>query len=161
MKVLGYFQLVLILVAIVEALVLPSNAQDRDQDYINGHNQARSAVGVGPMQWDAGVAAVARKYANQRKGDCRLIHSNGPYGENLAKSTGDLSGISAVNLWVNEKANYDYPTNTCNGVCGHYTQIVWRNSVRLGCAKARCNNGGTIIVCNYDPPGNYVNQKPY
>ncbi|VVB02114.1 unnamed protein product [Arabis nemorensis] len=161
MKVLGYSRLVLILVALVEALVLPSKAQDSSQDYVNGHNQARAEVGVGPIQWDERVAEFARSYANQRTGDCNLIHSGGPYGENLAKSSGDLSGISAVNLWVDEKANYDYPTNTCNGVCGHYTQVVWRNSVRLGCGKARCNNGGTIIVCSYDPPGNYENQKPY
>ena len=29
----------------------------------------------------------------------------------------------------------------------HYTQIVWKNSVRMGCAKVRCNNGQTFITC--------------
>ncbi|KFK39973.1 hypothetical protein AALP_AA3G313300 [Arabis alpina] len=143
----------------VGALVLPSKAQDSPQDYVNAHNQARSAVGVGPIQWDEGVAAYARSYADQLRGDCNLIHSGGPYGENLAG--GDLTGVSAVNLWVSEKADYNYDSNTCNGVCGHYTQVVWRNSVRLGCAKVRCNNGGTIISCNYDPRGNFNNEKPY
>ncbi|AEC06313.1 Pathogenesis-related protein 1 [Arabidopsis thaliana] len=161
MKVTSYSRILIILAALVGALVVPLKAQDSQQDYVNAHNQARSQIGVGPMQWDEGLAAYARNYANQLKGDCRLVHSRGPYGENLAKSGGDLSGVAAVNLWVNEKANYNYDTNTCNGVCGHYTQVVWRNSVRLGCAKVRCNNGGTIISCNYDPPGNYANQKPY
>ncbi|PKI53176.1 hypothetical protein CRG98_026437 [Punica granatum] len=46
-------------------------------------------------------------------------------------------------------------------VCGHYTQVVWRNSVRLGCAKIRCITGGTFIGCNYDPPGNFIGQQPY
>ena len=33
--------------------------------------------------------------------------------------------------------------------------------LQLYLAKVRCSNGGTIISCNYDPPGNYVNQHPY
>ncbi|KAK9988777.1 hypothetical protein SO802_029016 [Lithocarpus litseifolius] len=65
-------------------------------------------------------------------------------------------------MWVAEKPKYDYNSNSCvGGECHHYTQVVWSNSVRLGCAKVRCNNGATIISCNYDPPGNYVNQRPY
>lgn len=162
MKVTNCSRLLLILAALVGALVLPSKAQDSPQDYVRVHNQARQAVGVGPVQWDARIAAYAQNYADQLRGDCRLVHSGGPYGENLAGSSGDLSGVSAVNLWVNEKANYNYLSNTCiNGECRHYTQVVWRKSVRIGCGKARCNNGGTIISCNYDPRGNYVNEKPY
>ncbi|XVF68165.1 hypothetical protein PTKIN_Ptkin10aG0182400 [Pterospermum kingtungense] len=146
------------------ALVLPSHAQDTPQDYLNAHNTARAAVGVGAMTWDDNVAAYAQSYANQRSGDCNLVHSGGPYGENLAWSSADLSGTDAVTMWVNEKADYNYDTNSCapGKVCGHYTQVVWRDSVRLGCAKVSCNNGGgTFIGCNYDPPGNYNGQKPY
>lgn len=91
-----------------------------------------------------------------------ILISGGPYGENLAWGSGDLSGTAAVNMWVAEKSKYDYNANSCvGGECRHYTQVVWTNSVRLGCAKVRCNSGGTIISCNYDPPGNYVNQRPY
>nr|AAT46023.1 pathogenesis-related protein 1 [Brassica rapa subsp. oleifera] len=161
MKVTNCSRLLLILAALVGALVHPSKAQDSPQDYANAHNQARQAVGVGPVQWDGTLAAYAQNYADRLRGDCRLVHSGRPYGENLAGSSGDLSGVRAVNLWVSEKASYNYPSNTCNGVCGHYTQVVWRKSVRIGCGKARCNNGGTIISCNYDPRGNYVNEKPY
>ncbi|KAJ0048751.1 hypothetical protein Pint_17043 [Pistacia integerrima] len=147
------------------ALVFPSHAQNSQQDYVNAHNSARAAVGVGPVTWDNTVAAFAQNYANQRIGDCALVHSGGggKYGENLAWSSADLSGTDAVKMWVNEKADYDYNSNTCAAgkVCGHYTQVVWRDSVRIGCAKVRCNNGGTFIGCNYAPLGNYVGQKPY
>ncbi|KAH0871595.1 hypothetical protein HID58_078617 [Brassica napus] len=99
------------------------------------------------------VAAYAQDYANQRRGDCALEHSSGPYGVNIAWSSGDMSGVEAVNMWVNEQADYDYGSNTCASgkQCGHYTQIVWENSVRLGCAKVSCDNGQTFIACNYDP----------
>ncbi|XP_021300261.1 pathogenesis-related protein 1-like [Herrania umbratica] len=148
--------------AIIFCLLGPVIAQNSPQDYLNAHNSARARVNVGPMGWDDRVAAYATNYANQRKGDCRLVHSGGPYGENLAWSSADLSGTAAVNLWVAERPNYDNNSNSCvGGECRHYTQVVWRSSVRLGCAKVRCNSGGTFITCNYDPPGNYVNQRPY
>ncbi|KAJ0105446.1 hypothetical protein Patl1_19651 [Pistacia atlantica] len=147
------------------ALVFTSHAQNSQQDYVNAHNSARAAVGVGPVTWDNTVAAFAQNYANQRIGDCALVHSGGggKYGENLAWSSAHLSGTDAVKMWVDEKADYDYNSNTCAAgkVCGHYTQVVWHDSVRIGCAKVRCNNGGTFIGCNYAPPGNYVGQKPY
>ncbi|XP_050210804.1 pathogenesis-related protein 1-like [Mercurialis annua] len=147
------------------ALILPSNAQNTPQDYLNAHNEARRAVGAGlqPMTWDNTVAAFAQNYANQRINDCALRHSGGPYGENIALSSGDFSGSAAVKLWVDEKAFYNYNSNSCAAgkQCGHYTQVVWRKSVRLGCARVRCTNGGTFITCNYDPRGNFVGEKPY
>ncbi|PON86805.1 Cysteine-rich secretory protein, allergen V5/Tpx-1-related [Trema orientale] len=146
------------------AIVQTSNAQDSPQDYLNAHNTARAEVGVGQLTWDDRLASFAQQYAKQRSGDCNLVHSGGPYGENLAWGKPDLSGVDAVKMWVNEKADYDYKSNTCAAgkVCGHYTQVVWRNSVRLGCAKVRCNdNKGTFIGCNYDPRGNFNGQRPY
>lgn len=146
-------------------MVLGSHAQDSPQDFLSAHNAARAAVSAAlpPLTWDTTVAGIAQNYANQRKADCALRHSGGPYGENIAWGSANLSGMDAVNMWVAEKANYDYNSNTCapGKVCGHYTQVVWKNSVRLGCAKVTCNNGGTFITCNYDPPGNFIGQKPY
>ncbi|PIA24817.1 hypothetical protein AQUCO_22900002v1 [Aquilegia coerulea] len=144
------------------AMVHVSHAQNSPQDYLDVHNAARAQVGVGPMTWDNGVAGFAQNYVNGLASSCNLVHSGGRYGENLAGSSGDMSAARAVNLWVNERQFYNYNTNSCNGgTCGHYTQVVWRNSVRLGCAKARCNNGGTVISCNYDPAGNVIGQRPY
>ncbi|KAK9097094.1 hypothetical protein Sjap_022591 [Stephania japonica] len=123
-------------------------------------NAARAQVGVGPLVWDETVAATARNYANQRAGDCSLVHSgNRNYGENLAMSTGSLSPAEAVKLWTDERQHYDYSSNSCVGVCGHYTQVVWASSVRLGCASVTCSSGGTFVICNYYPPGNFIGQR--
>ncbi|KAL9417631.1 hypothetical protein AB3S75_040588 [Citrus x aurantiifolia] len=113
------------------ALALPARAQDLPQDYVNAHNAARAQLQSCPLR------------------DRR-------YGENLAGSSGNLSGADAVGLWVSENSDYDYNSNSCNAgkVCGHYTHVVWRNSARIGCAKFRCNYGGTSIGCNYASPGN-------
>ncbi|KAL7206245.1 hypothetical protein ACSBR2_019036 [Camellia fascicularis] len=121
------------------ALVHSSHAQNSQQDYLNGQNAARAQVGVGPLTWNNIVAAYAQNYANSRIGDCNLIHSNGRYGENLAKGTGSFTSANAVSLWVGEKPYYDYKSNTCVGGqdCGHYTQVVWRKSIHLGCARGQ------------------------
>ena len=53
---------------------------------------------------------------------------------------------------------YNHATNTCSAPsgqsCGHYTQVVWRASTAIGCARVVCsNNAGVFIICNYYPPG--------
>ncbi|XP_010266628.1 PREDICTED: pathogenesis-related protein 1A-like [Nelumbo nucifera] len=144
-------------------LVHVSRAQDSHQNYLDAHNAARAEVGVDALTWDDTVAAYAQSYANKRADDCTRVHSGEPYGENLAGSTGSLSATDAVNLWVGEKQYYDHNSNSCIGEqeCRHYTQVVWRKSFRVGCAKVQCNNGGTFVICNYDPAGNVVGELPY
>ncbi|XP_047318467.1 basic form of pathogenesis-related protein 1-like [Impatiens glandulifera] len=162
---MGLYHLSLALVVTFMAMsMLPqlSTAQNSPQDYVEAHNAARAQVGVGPIAWDENVAAFARSYASQRAGDCNLMHSGGPYGENLAKGFPNFTGRDAVNMWIEEKPFYDYDSNTCvGGECLHYTQVVWRDSVRLGCARVQCNDGSWFVTCNYDPQGNFVGERPY
>ncbi|CAN8288396.1 unnamed protein product [Cochlearia groenlandica] len=156
--------LILIIVA-TSFLAIATNVQcTEQQDFLDTHNAARSQVGVANLVWDTTVATYALNYANSRKSDCNLVHSGGPYGENLAKgSSSTFSAISGVNLWVNEKPYYNYTSNSCIGgnQCLHYTQVVWRNSVKVGCARVQCTNSWWFVACNYNPPGNYIGQYPY
>ena len=151
--------IVLILAAVTAKVSLGQNSH---QDLVDAHNVVRAKVGVGPIAWNNTVAAYAERYAAERAHDCDLEHSMGPYGENLAEGYGEMSGEDAVNMWAAEKTRYDYHSNTCvGGECLHYTQVVWRNSVHLGCARVRCSNGCWFVTCNYDPPGNYEGERPY
>ncbi|KAL6880394.1 hypothetical protein ACP4OV_011959 [Aristida adscensionis] len=141
-------------------------AQNSAQDYVELHNAARAEVGVGPVSWDETVAAYAESYAGQRAGDCALVHSGGPYGENIfwGSAGGEWSASDAVGSWVGEKQFYDHGSNSCAAgqTCGHYTQVVWRDSTAIGCARVVCdNNAGVFVVCSYNPPGNVVGQSPY
>ncbi|KAL8223858.1 hypothetical protein R6Q57_019333 [Mikania cordata] len=133
------------------------------QPFLIPHNQARAQVGVQPLIWNNTLAMYARGYAYERISDCNLQHSNGPFGENIAVGYDDQFPVSvAVNLWVDEKQYYDYESNSCVGdECLHYTQVVWSDSVHLGCAKVNCYADGWFVICNYDPPGNYVGERPY
>ncbi|WP_226966909.1 pathogenesis-related family 1 protein [Streptomyces phaeolivaceus] len=127
-------------------------------------NKARADVGVPPLVWDESVAEHARSWARVRVADCELVHSNSRYGENLAKGSNPRYSLAdAARLWLDEKPDYDRPANACvNGrECLHYTQLVWRSSTRVGAAKARCGDGWTYVVANFDPPGNWLGRRPY
>ncbi|KAK9130184.1 hypothetical protein Sjap_010671 [Stephania japonica] len=136
-----------------------------ETQFLAPQNAARAVRGMKPLVWDSRVAKYAQGYANRRRRDCELTHSNGPYGENIFWGSGkDWSAAEAATAWVSEKRFYKYWSNSCawGKMCGHYTQIVWRGSKRVGCARAVCDGGkGVFMTCNYDPPGNYVGERPY
>ncbi|XP_057824766.2 pathogenesis-related protein 1C-like [Cryptomeria japonica] len=145
-------------------LQLCAGAQDLKTQFLSPHNDARSQVGIAPLVWDDTVAAYAQNYGKQCKADCALQHSSGSYGENIFWGKGkELSPVDAVNAWVEEKQYYSYNSNSCaqGQQCGHYTQVMWKNSQKVGCARVKCNDGAIFITCDYDPPGNYVGEKTY
>ncbi|XP_047307958.1 pathogenesis-related protein PR-1-like [Impatiens glandulifera] len=134
--------------------------------FLGPQNAARAALRLPPLTWSVKLQAYAEAYANRRKGDCALIHSPGnTYGENIFWGSGTGWGpAQAAGSWVSEKQYYRYFSNSCgNGQdCGHYTQIVWRSTKRVGCARVVCNGGrGVFMTCNYDPAGNYIGERPY
>lgn len=135
------------------------------KQFLRPHNAARYALRLAPLVWDNKLARYAQWYANKRRGDCALRHSSGPYGENIFWGSGNTwNPAQAVSDWVSERKWYSYWANSCveGELCGHYTQIVWRTTRRIGCARVTCYDGkGVFITCNYDPPGNYIGERPY
>ncbi|KAG6553220.1 hypothetical protein Mapa_004954 [Marchantia paleacea] len=135
-----------------------------DQQFVDPHNAARKAVNVANLSWDWNLAKYAQKWAdNQARNNCQLKHSMGPYGENIYWASWSSTPLDAVKAWADEKPFYYYASNTCKAgeMCGHYTQVVWKTTAKVGCASSKCPGGGTYTVCSYNPPGNYIGQRPY
>ena len=67
-----------------------------------------------------------------------------------------------MTLWMSEASSYDYNSGDFDDA-GHYTQIVWRASVRIGCAIVDCPalTYHNTVICDYAPGGNIVDEKPY
>ncbi len=134
------------------------------------HNRVRAEVGVGPLVWSERLADHARQWAEHLAASgCRMEHRPaagawaGPYGENLFTGTAGYYGVAdAVQAWESEKSFFHGETLTSSNwhPAGHYTQLVWKKTREIGCGKAACQ-GRIIIVCNYDPPGNVLGEKPY
>lgn len=133
---------------------------------LDRHNYWRADVGVNEkLEWSDDMARLAADWARKlkRKG-CAFEHRpDNKFGENLFKgTTGHFDAAYVVDAWASEKADYNYKRNKCKPgkMCGHYTQIVWKTTKKVGCAKIECD-GYDVWVCNYDPPGNWVGEQPY
>jgi pathogenesis-related protein 1 len=140
------------------------------------HNKVRASVGVPSLRWSPALAQVAKRWANAcvdvapPRG--MIDHSPGraegfpgPLGENLYATTDPVaSPAQATGGWAAEARHYDHARNACTGgMCGHYTQMVWRTTREVGCAVGSCPRlqYRSTLVCNYFPAGNIVGQRPW
>ena len=142
------------------------------------HNRVRRAVGVGPLVWSSTLSVYAQAWADHLAAtSCELHHRSElnrrdgrEYGENLAAQGSTArdepwNPATGVRDWEAEKKDYHGgPLGAAWHAAGHYTQVVWRASRRVGCGHSVCRKGEWtwhLLVCNYDPPGNYMGRKPY
>ncbi|KAG8005766.1 GLIPR1-like protein 1 [Nibea albiflora] len=155
-------------------------------DCVSEHNRARSSVNPPAsdmlyMTWDEGLAITARAWArhcifehNIYLDEVRRVHPTfDSVGENLGIGSppSSFSVERVIQNWVDEKQHYNYNLNRCTATCGHYTQVVWASSYKVGCAVHLCPNGleksrirnreAFNFVCNYAVRGNMNGMRPY
>ncbi|CAI7990281.1 Peptidase inhibitor 16, partial [Geodia barretti] len=121
-----------------------------------------------PKKYDLTLERFAQNYLDSLS-TCLPQHNpnNSNYGENVYRQTTSKNFASDVNfehmvqLWYDEVSYYNYWFNSCRlpeGLsCGHFTQVVWANTERVGCGVKICEDRNvtrTLVVCNYDPAGN-------
>jgi len=146
---------------------------------VAAHNKWRAQVGVGKLSYSPELAASSQAWADKLKqtNQCRMRHSRpeGQYGENLywasaltwsdgRRELQKVLSAQPVDSWGSEKRDYNYAKNSCapGKVCGHYTQMVWKASTKVGCAMTVCEDSREQVwVCQYQPAGNVVGRKPY
>ena len=92
-------------------------------------------------------------------------HDAGNYGENLYMSWSSDSddlisynfGKDATDIWYCEINSYDFSHPGFSSATGHFTQVVWKDTTKLGCAAAKAKDSGNVyVVCNYSKPGNLL-----
>jgi uncharacterized protein YkwD len=151
----------------------PTSSADPFADaFVAAHNlhRARVSPAANPplpsVTWSNELAAQARAWAER----CEFEHGDTDLGENLSARTDMADPEVIVAAWAAEGEAFDYKRNRCASgeVCGHYTQVVWRDSTQIGCGMAQCGAGGpfgdhawVMWVCNYSPAGNWSGQRPY
>lgn len=125
------------------------------QDALSVHNRFRAIHDAAALEWDSNLAEYAFKHASQ----CIFEHSHGPYGENLA--AGYRSTEAAITAWYDEEKLYSYSNPQFSKATGHFTQLVWKSTRKVGCAIVPCKglNGtpGNYVACEYSPAGNIIN----
>ncbi|XP_030278816.1 peptidase inhibitor 16-like [Sparus aurata] len=148
-------------------------SEEQEELLVELHNYYRgqvspSASAMMPLRWDPSLKVIAEGYA------AKCVWNHNPEledtGENLYAGTASLDLREALEKWFLEHLDYDFNNNSCDEdkMCGHYTQMVWADTHRVGCAFHLCNNMEglgwervSFLVCNYYPAGNYEDERPY
>ncbi|KAG7520048.1 peptidase inhibitor 16-like [Solea senegalensis] len=147
--------------------------EEQEELLVELHNHYRgqvspSASAMLPLKWDPSLKLLAEGYAAK----CIWNHNREltDTGENLFAGTGSLDLREALEKWFLEHLHYDFNNHSCDEdkMCGHYTQMVWAGTHRVGCAFHLCSTMEglgwervSFLVCNYYPPGNYEDERPY
>ena len=122
------------------------------------HNKYRKTHGSPPMELDDDLNAAALVFAEELAAKGEFYHDPNlqslGHGENLYASwTSDPSAAvidyaKAVDEWYNEVTDpgYDFETGGYQSGTGHFTQVVWKSSTKLGMAHAASANGWIYYV---------------
>lgn len=123
------------------------------------HNEKRALDrDTSPLTWSAELEQYAQSYADNYDCSGSLVHSGGPYGENLALGYGVESAVLA---WYNEIKYYDYTHPGFSSATSHFTQVVWKSTTQLRCSIKLCGGSwGDLVIFSYIPPGNVAGQFP-
>ncbi len=138
------------------------NKTDSSDPFINSirerHNYYRKNHNTPGLKWNPVIQQYAQAWADKLAAEDRMYHRQpNKYGENIYWiSGGEVDGSSVVDSWYSEIKYYNYKNPGFGMSTGHFTQVVWSGSTELGCGKSRSKRGGTYVVCNYNPPGNYM-----
>jgi hypothetical protein len=144
-----------------------------DQRVLAAHNRERTAAGIPPLVWDDRLVASASRWGAHLAQLGDLEHypdvpgDPDPEGENLWLGTsGYFTPEEMVGAWIEEKRHFRpgrVPANSRTGDfndIGHYTQLMWRSTDRVGCALAR-GSRYDVLVCRYLEGGNVVGERPF
>lgn len=121
------------------------------------HNMLRCMHDAAPLEWDGSLARDAEKWAQSFVNETSNPPKQSTVGEGENLLIGDVvSGISVTQEWYDEvkQTNPIGEVYTYSPKTGHYTQLVWKSTTKLGCAQAALKSGQNLWVCRYSPAGN-------
>ena len=132
------------------------------------HNLEREHIGAPTLEWDEALAQDAQGWAQSLVASGRFEHSpqvtRRNQGENLFMGTSGFYPIDAmIGSFLEERSDFrpgTFPAVSRSGNwhrVGHYTQLIWPQTRRIGCAIAQ-GRGDDVLVCRYWPAGNVMGE---
>ncbi|WP_392531695.1 CAP family protein [Nostoc sp. C117] len=142
---------------------------------VSKHNTYRATHHSPNITIDNSLNTGAQAWAEKIASSGNFEHSGTPnVGENIYASYSSETSIDpttlgngAVEDWYSEIKDYKYESPGFSSETGHFTQVVWKGSTKLGCGAAQgtATIQGTkynafYVVCQYSPAGNVEGQFP-
>uniref|UniRef100_A0A147BFM2 Putative antigen 5 protein n=1 Tax=Ixodes ricinus TaxID=34613 RepID=A0A147BFM2_IXORI len=178
MKIIGFVLISTFVVTVATAKSSPMTAHKRrmriqtdtfEQECRRWHNYYRGMHRVPKLGLNKKLHKSAQNWANhlarQRFGQ-PISHSpaSRKLGENIywyttSSARYKVSAKTAITYWYEEKKYYGYNHPGFSSQTAHFTQVVWKSSKSLGCAKSRAHEGyfyRFFVVCNYYTKGNIL-----
>ncbi|XP_002436153.3 venom allergen 3 [Ixodes scapularis] len=157
------------------------------------HNQLRAWVAGGfqrglpaasnmrALTWDDELAVIAQRWADQctdghdKERSVRRFH----VGQNVALTwtyeyednlLDEPDWDSQIYAWYDECTQFNFKASAISPFqfskkLGHFTQLVWADTYKVGCGYAYYRQSGRgltkIYVCNYGPGGNIIGGDMY
>lgn len=130
-----------------------SSQDDFVQEILNAMNTVRASHSAPNLSWDYDLASAALTYAQS----CNFDHStDASFGETLAAGTATDPAFY-IDLWSQESSKYDFSDPGFSDATGHFTQLVWAATTKVGCGfSSGCGQYSNYLVCRYTVPGNVV-----
>lgn len=124
-------------------------------DCLRMHNYLRYLHGSPALKLSDTLCQISQKLAD-------YLIKKAQYGENTyciisTDPNRKISGDEAVLSWYNEAERHNFSKDPTDGSTKNFSQLVWKNSKELGVGLAIKDNR-TVIVANYDPPGNIIGE---
>jgi hypothetical protein len=144
-------------------IVMPPSIYDKafQEAIVNGHNRLRKGHCAQRLRWDDDIARAALadingcpEHAEHMRAGSNLMGMD-PIPEKWVETAFNCSW-----QWYEEAKKYNFEHSGYQDGTGHFTQVVWRDTQRIGCAFAACLNVPNMrgrLFCYYEPQGNIVN----
>ncbi len=137
-------------------------------DMLQLHNYYRARHSASPLTISQRLNRIAQKYADYLAATGKFEHSgnkleNEIIGENLfmqwiSHGKVPVSAREATKSWYGEIEYYSFKHPQYSEETGHFTQMIWKSSQKLGVGVALSADGREVyMVTNYYPAGNIIN----
>ena len=74
----------------------------------------------------------------------------------------DITSTKPVDEWYNEIKNYNFSQPGFTIDSSHFTQLIWKETTKVGCGASVKEDGLTFkVVCNYYKAGNILNPEKF
>ncbi|KAF8788976.1 Golgi-associated plant pathogenesis-related like protein [Argiope bruennichi] len=145
-----------------QSTVKPQKPGQFEEECLKKHNEYRTTHGVPKLELSSEICGYAKEWADHLAAKDAFQHrTERKYGENIfmkwsSNPNHAITGAEAVESWYSEIKDHTFGQEPRSLKSGHFTQVIWKESKKMGVAWARSKSGKILVVANYEPAGNFI-----